>query len=541
MKHSPNSIAKRVLGEIPLTAELYWQLRQQGKPLNKSFSLQRTHKNLPEWIEQAMEARASNKSPAGKKIFIFTTLRYWVEHSVLLGLALAGLGHEITLAFFPVNNWRARMNRFDLRRQNAYTHSVLRPAEKLLHPLSLLDMKQSGSNGSSSQALPAPLYEAIREVCHRDVQYTLQVEEVDTNSDLYRLRLERNTRAALAALSWMKEHHPDVVLTPNGSILEMGAIYQAARYLNIPVVTYEFGEQRERIWLAQNDEVMLQHTDELWEDWKAQPLTEGQWEQIRALYASRQNASLWENFSRRWQGLPSQGGDQVCQSLGLDGRPLAVLAANVIGDSLTLGRQVFSRNMTEWLQRTLRNFAQRPQTQLVVRIHPGERYTKGPSVADVIQAVMPELPENIHLVAAGDPINTYDLVEIADLGLVYTTTVGMEMAMSGVPTIVTGQTHYRGKGFTLDPQDWEGYFELLNQALQNPQHTRLERSQVDLAWQYAYRFFFDYPLPFPWHMLYFYEELEAWSLAKALSPSGQLAFGEAFRSLAGEPRQWSAG
>jgi hypothetical protein len=540
-----NTTAKRLLGEVPLTAELYWQLRQQGKPLSKSFSLQRTHKYLPEWIAQAQEARASLNSLAGKKIFIFTTLRYWIEHSVLLGLTLAGLGHEVSLAYFPVNNWKVRMNRFDLRRQNAYAHSVLHPAEKLIHPVSLLDRLGGWMPSAPIQTLPARLNEAILEVCNRDVQYTLQVEEVDTTSDLYRLRLDRNTQAALAALSWMKEHQPEVVLTPNGSILEMGAIYQTARFLNIPIVTYEFGEQRERIWLAKDDEVMLQHTDELWEAWKDHPLTESQWDQIRALYASRQNASLWENFSRRWQGLPSQGGEHVRQSLGLDERPLAVLAANVIGDSLTLGRQVFSRDMTEWLQRTLRNFAQRPQTQLVVRIHPGERYTKGPSVADVIRAVMPDLPENIHLVAAGDPINTYDLVEIADLGLVYTTTVGMEMAMSGVPTIVSGQTHYRGKGFTLDPRDWEDYFELLNQVLGDPQQAgrvfpvRLERPQVDLAWQYAYRFFFDYPMPFPWHMLYFYEELAAWSLEKVLSPSGQLAFGEAFRGLAGEPRQWS--
>jgi hypothetical protein len=539
MKHSPHSFAKRVLGEIPLTAELYWQLRQQGKPLSKSFSLQRTHKYLPEWIAQAQEARASLNSPAGKRIFIFTTLRYWVEHSVLLGLALAGQGHDVTLAYFPVNNWRARMNRFDLRRQNAYAHSVLHPAEKLLHPVSLLDLKGLNSTGSSGKTLPAGLHEAILEVCQRDVQYTLQVEQVDTTSNLYHLRLERNTQAALVALGWMKEHQPEMVLTPNGSILEMGAIYQAARFLNIPAVTYEFGEQRERIWLAQNDEVMLQHTNELWEAWKGHPLTDAQWDQIRALYASRQNASLWENFSRRWQGLPSQGGEQARQLLGLDERPIAVLAANVIGDSLTLGRQAFSRDMTEWLQRTLRNFAQRPQVQLVVRIHPGERYTKGPSVSDVIKAVMPELPGNIHLIAAGDPINTYDLLEIADLGLVYTTTVGMEMAMSGVPTVVTGHTHYRGKGFTLDPVDWESYFELLNQVLGDPQQARLERPLVDLAWQYAYRFFFDYPLPFPWHMLYFYEELEEWSLEKVLSPSGQQAFGEAFRSLAGEPRLWS--
>ncbi len=540
MKHSPQSIAKRFLGEIPFTAELYWQLRQQGKPLSKSFSLQRTQKHLAEWIVQAENARASQTEEGlRRKVFMFTTLRYWVEHSALLGLALAGQGHTVNLVYLPVNNWRIRMDRFDLRRQNAYAHSVLRPAEKLIHPVSLLDLPKA-------RTLPPDLAAAIQDVSVRDVQYTLQVEDIDMDSDLFRLRLECNTQAAQAALSWLQANRPDVALTPNGSILEMGAIYQTARYLDIPIVTYEFGEQRQRIWLAHNDEVMLQRTSELWQAWKDTPLTDGQSDQIRALYTSRQNASLWENFSRRWQGQPSRGGEQARQALGLDRRPLAVLAANVIGDSLTLGRQVFSRNMTEWLQRTLRNFAQRTQTQLVVRIHPGERYTKGPSVADVIREVMSTLPENIHLVAAGDPINTYDLVDIADIGLVYTTTVGMEMAMSGVPTVVAGQTHYRGKGFTLDPENWEDYFETLNQLLafqegeaEGGQHRpRLSRQKADLAWQYAYRFFFDYPLPFPWHMLYFFDELDEWPLDKVLSVSGQADYGEAFRNLVGDTRHW---
>jgi hypothetical protein len=32
---------KRLLGELPLTAEVYWQLRQGGRPLSKSFSMRR--------------------------------------------------------------------------------------------------------------------------------------------------------------------------------------------------------------------------------------------------------------------------------------------------------------------------------------------------------------------------------------------------------------------------------------------------------------------------------------------------------------------
>ena len=43
---------------------------------------------------------------APKKVLIFATLHYWIEHAALLGMALAGLGHEVTLAYLPYANWR---------------------------------------------------------------------------------------------------------------------------------------------------------------------------------------------------------------------------------------------------------------------------------------------------------------------------------------------------------------------------------------------------------------------------------------------------
>jgi hypothetical protein len=201
---------------------------------------------------------------------------------------------------------------------------------------------------------------------------------------------------------------------------------------------------------------------------------------------------------------------------------------------------VFSQNMTEWLERTVQWFAQRQDVQLVVRIHPGERYTSGPSVAQVVRRVLPQIPANIRLVEALDPVNTYDLLEIANLGLAYTTTVGMEMAMAGVPVIVAGKTHYRGKGFTFDPKSWEEYNAALDRCLADLQACRLSEQQVERAWRYAYSFFFEYPCPFPWHLLNFWEELENWPVERVLSNEGQALFGDTFRYLAGEPREWAS-
>ena len=528
----PKNIAKHILGELPLTAETYWYLRQAGKPLNKSFSLEALRKGLPVWRAQAAEA--ARRARPGKKVLIFATLHYWISHATLSGLALAGLGHEVTLAYLPYGRWQQPINRFDLRRQNLYASNVLQQAGALVQEVSFLNKDSRGIE------LPSQLEREVEEVSFRDTQYSLQVEEVSPGSELYRLRQERNREAAQAALAWMEREKPQVVVIPNGTILEFGVLYRVARHLGIRCVTYEFGEQRNRIWLAQDAEVMRQSTEVLWAARGGRDLNPVELEQVQALFAARQKASLWENFSRRWQGVPSKGGEQVRQALGLDERPVVLLATNVIGDSLTLGRQVFSDSMTEWLERTLQFFAGKPGVQLVVRIHPGELITKGPSVGEVVQRALPGgLPENIHLVAADAAVNTYDIVAIADLGLVYTTTVGLEMAMSGIPVIAIGQTHYRGKGFTLDPDSWAGYLELLDQVLANPAKYRLTRQHLDRAWEYAYRFFFEYPQPFPWHLVHLWEDLQAWPLERVLGEEGQAQFGETFRYLAGEPVDWS--
>jgi hypothetical protein len=529
MKLTKSSL-KDLLGGLPWLPELYWQVRNPGRSVSAKFDLTRLQTVLPAWVSDATEARRhmtpGNVTP--KNIFLFASQRYWLEHVTLLGLALSGQGHNVHLAYLPYAEWMKPLNRFDARRQSIYIYTVLSQAEPLLQIIPLIGMEKAPK-------LDADLQAAIELTALRDTQYTLQVEDVSTDSDLYRLRLERDSDAARSALDWLRAQKPDVAIIPNGTILEFGAIYQTARHLGIPTVTYEFGEQRGRLWLAQNAEVMRQNTDDLWAARRNTPLTSAQLEQVQTLFAARQRASLWENFARRWQGTPSEGGEKVRATLGLDARPLVLLATNVIGDSLTLGRQVFSDSMTEWLERTVRWFAEHAEAQLVIRIHPGELITKGPSVADVVNRTLPTIPSHIHLISADAKINTYDIVEIADLGLVYTTTVGMEMAMSGVPVIAVGNTHYRGKGFTLDADSWEAFFETLASVLAAPQSHRLSRQQVDQAWNYAYRFFFEYPHPFPWHLLHFWRDLDEWPLGRAL---GEEKFAQTLRYLIGEPVIW---
>ncbi|GAB4578806.1 MAG: hypothetical protein Fur0022_15430 [Anaerolineales bacterium] len=548
---------KEILGEIPYTAELYWQLRQKDSPTTVGMNLTRLRDALPDWI------RAAENSPyrpqPGKKVLIFGMIHYWIEHTTLLALALAGMGHEVTLAFMPYAHWRKPENRFDLRRQNLYIRETLRPAERLIKVVSLFGEKgkgrkgekewgRRGEKGQGSRGEPdhrspitnhqspitnhRSLFSNLQSRAFRDTQYSLLTEEVEIGSELYNLRLARDTEMAQAALAYLTTSRPDAVITPNGSILEFGVLYQVARHLGIPVSTFEFGEQNYRMWMAQNDDVMRQDTTSLWNA-RNLPLTDDEWTRIRTMFEARQGARVWQTFARQWQTANSKGAQQIRADLGLDERPLAFLPTNVLGDSLTLGRQLFM-GMTEWIRRNIAWFGEHPEYQLVVRVHPGEQIGWGPSTFNLLTQSFPEFPANVRVLPADSKINSYDLVDAARVGLVYTTTMGMEMAMIGKPVIVTGQTHYRGKGFTLDPESWEQYTETLQGALLNPDAYRPNQDAITRAWTYAYRFFFEYPQPFPWHIQHFWDCLKEWPLERVLSEDGMAEFGKTFACLTGQ-------
>jgi hypothetical protein len=365
--------------------------------------------------------------------------------------------------------------------------------------------------------------------------------DMDSPKDraLYDLRIKRNTFAALAALEWMQTNKPDVVLIPNGLILEMGIVFRVARYLNIPAVTFEFNDQREQIWLAQNTSIMRQDTDYLVRDRCSLPMTDEMYERLADLENARRGARVWGKSKRLWQYVSSQGADETRKALILDDRPVVLLAANVLGDSLTLGRNIFAESMSEWITRTVRFFASRPEVQFVIRVHPGEKLVpQAKSMGTVVREALPEIPNHIHLIGALDNINTYDLIEIADLGLAYTTTVGVETAMNGIPVISCGQTHYRGRGFTIDPNSWEEYFSALENVLADLPAHHLNEEQTAKAWNYAYRFFFEYPRPFPWRLMNFWDDLEVWPIERVLSEEGMAQFGDTFKFLVGEPFTW---
>ncbi len=504
---------------------LYQRLRPE--PPREGF---RNYPLEPSWVRDALAFASQAKPARPKRVFFFGVLRYWTFHEALIGLVLRGKGHQVWLGHLPYKDWFTPASAVVLARQDRYNRHYWKRLAPAIDVLSLWTPHEP------DVTLPEDLMHTLAKVTDFDVQYTAQSEQVDTGGDLYRLRWERNLRAAKTLWQTLKRVQPDVLVVPNGMIIEFAVAYHVARHLGITTVTYEFEEQRGRLWIDQNAPVMLQETDSLWRSVQDRPFLPTQRERIRAMLTARKQGELWENFSRRWQKARPESGEAVRRKLRLDDRPLVLLAPNVFGDSVVFDRQVFTQGMRDWVQRTVDWFARHPEVQLVVRIHPGESLLQpgGMSMQTVIEEAFPQLPENVCVVPHDADVNSYDLIEIASLGIVYTSTIGMEMAMSGLPVVVCGKTHYRNRGFTLDPDSWEAYWRILEEQLRRPQP--LSEEQVDRAWKYAYHFFFDYPQPFPWHIGHLEEDLETWPVRRVLTEGR--AFDRTFDYFAGEPIQW---
>ncbi|MGA2490908.1 MAG: hypothetical protein ABSF99_12135 [Anaerolineales bacterium] len=522
-------MAKNMLGEIPFTAEMYWLLHHRGNKIHSRFNLDALKVRLPEMVAQ-VTPYAESATPV-KKVFIFASMHSWIRHAVVTGLVLRGLGYDVTLGYLPYSDYDKPIDRFDLRRQDLYARHVLKDAQPLLRVVSFLDLE-------AANEVPAALIKELKQVTTCDTQYTLQREDVTGDEPIYRLRQERNLEAARKAFAYFRKYRPDIVIIPNGMIQEYGAVYHAAFILDIPTVTYEFGEQDQRVWLAQNQQVMYFNAVEaLWATRRTRKLDKEQRTWLESFLLARQGLSTGEKFAHLWQKTDREGSAKTRAVLGLDDRPIVLLPTNVLGDSATLGRTIFSRSMTEWVERVVPFLANRPEVQLVVRIHPAETWTVGPSLAETIRKVLPDLPSHIRMIGPEEKINTYDLMEITDLALVYTTHAGLEMATRGIPVLVSGKAHYRRKGFTLDADTWDEYFTVLTQALTSIP-ARLTPEQLELAWNYAYSFFAEYPRPFPWHLEKIWRSLDKRPLAYVLSPDGRNKYEATFQQMAGMPMDW---
>jgi hypothetical protein len=242
-----------------------------------------------------------------------------------------------------------------------------------------------------------------------------------------------------------------------------------------------------------------------------------------------------------YQHAKSVKSEQVREQLGLNSeKPIVLICPNVPFDSIFyVERKKNFLSMREWLVETVKYLSKRNDCQVVIRSHPAEvHYEVSETTKSLINDIFPVLPEHIKLVSPQTPINTYSIMRIADMGIVYASTTGLEMAMRGIPVVCgISNQHYNRKGFTIDPETPQEYFNHIGYILRDPAKFRLTARSIELAWCYADIYFNQWPIRFPWHVTTLEQDLKKWPIKRMLSQEGDEKFGEVFNALcASNPR-----
>lgn len=289
---------------------------------------------------------------------------------------------------------------------------------------------------------------------------------------------------------------PDKLFLLNGLFFAERIMMELARLRALPLVTYEVGFIPGTLVFAHERIAAYYEPDEFWPRYANIPLLPAEVDQLDEYLLLRKKGRgdavrYFPSLEEDWQIIITQ--------LSLERNKTLVTAfTNILWDSAILDRDRAFTNMIDWLDTTIQHFISRDDAQLVIRIHPAEirlaMQETREQVAQVLSSRYPNLPAHIKIVPPESSLSSYILMRMSDVGLVYTSTVGLEMALDGKPVIVAGETHYAGKGFTYDVANRDEYLALLNDLTNLG---ALSATMVEQARRYAYLFFFRYMLPFP--------------------------------------------
>jgi hypothetical protein len=288
----------------------------------------------------------------------------------------------------------------------------------------------------------------------------------------------------------LDEFKPDVLVMLNGLFMEERVTWALAQARGLRCVFFERGRDAGTVFFSQGQSAPRYDVSKGWETVRTAPFPEKERTRARAVIERRRRGEqLVETY---WRVRESDQQKISSQLELLPGSPMAVLYTNVVWDTAMQDRDTIFDGMTSWLRHSIELFRRHPEWVLVIRVHPAESQVAGREsyerVGDWVRREFDDVPGNVRLVLPETPIDSYALMSMAQAGLVYASTTGLELAVEGTPVVVAGDAHYRQKGFTHDPASVEEYDVMVTTLMQGRRAITREQ-QVDLALRYSHLFF----------------------------------------------------
>jgi hypothetical protein len=330
----------------------------------------------------------------------------------------------------------------------------------------------------------------------------------DPELDLHSPETERAFRsylysglvACMGLSRLMDDYRPDRLVVFNGRMSSTRVALELARNRGIPVTCHERGSRDESLRLYQNENAhSIEFAKKMWRDWGSVPLSRSELEEVDRYLSARAEGkdTGWKPFNP-----PREDLDTVRSQLNLEeNRPLWTLFPSSEDELIASeGWESPFTGQMQWIDRTLEFVTRNPGIDLVIRAHPniGGKRATGTNQRQMEQllALRARLPQNARLVMPEDDINSYSLMDLATVGLVFQSTVGWEMACKGKTVVVAGNCLCYGLPFVLNVNESAHYEGILGSVMSLPLR-HIDPGVRRLAYRFSYGLNFRCNIHFP--------------------------------------------
>jgi len=290
----------------------------------------------------------------------------------------------------------------------------------------------------------------------------------------------------------LEDIRPDVIVSNDSYYYQWAILEALARRQNIPFYSHWQGGRRMGWCYAYNEPSMELNLNCHWSSFREIPLLPFEEHIVDEFLNARPTGGTMTLNTAD----PSKNSDRhVFEEINFQ-KPTVLLAANVIWDLAALNREVQFADMVDWACQTIEFFRGYPDWQLIIKPHPGELNKNLPAtrqlLADEIAKRIPLLPPNVVVCSPLTKLSVYDIIPHVRFGLVFTSTVGLEMACRGMAVVTGGISVYHNMGFTFDPPTAQDYFDTLRMLINNPSNTATNKDRAILARKFLYLYLFRY-------------------------------------------------
>ena len=291
----------------------------------------------------------------------------------------------------------------------------------------------------------------------------------DSNyNKIERIFTENAILSALIASKVEEFLHPDIIITSHGIYSTWGPFYEYFKQKNKKVITYDFSNYTNNgVNFSKRGLVANGCDDGFFNEYKNKIDITVAEKSIRDIFYKRfkgksADLTLYGNFTeddnllRKIKNIASR-------------KKVFVLFPNILWDvSLTDVNNIFNSPI-EWLTETIKFFEKEENKLLVIRDHPaGASFMK--TRIDIREIVKSEFGKDVRdiknfiLIPSNNSIKSYSLFPIIKAGIVYNGTIGLEMMYKKIPVLIAGKAPYSFKGFTMDFETKEEYFQIFNKV-----------------------------------------------------------------------------